>query len=51
MMRYQYQRYLIESGYYDITPEQEDEIYEAEEMARIEAHARDWDEDDLREVA
>jgi hypothetical protein len=50
-MGYQYQRYLIESGYYDITPEQEDEMYEAEEMVRLEAHARDWDEHDLLEVA
>jgi hypothetical protein len=50
-MGYHYQRYLIESGYYDVTPEQEDEIYEAEEMARLEAHARDWDEHDLLEVA
>jgi hypothetical protein len=50
MMGYQYQRYLVDSGYYDITPEQEEEIYEAEEIARLEAHARDWDEYDLMEV-
>jgi hypothetical protein len=48
MSGYQYQRYLIDSGYYDITPEEENAIFKAEEMARLEAHARepnydDWD--------
>lgn len=41
-----YQRYLIDSGYYDITPEQEEEIYEREEMARLQAHAREPNYDD-----
>lgn len=46
MSGYAYGRYLIDSGFYDITPEQEEEIYEAEEMARLQAHARDPDDED-----
>ena len=47
-MGYQYQRYLIDSGYYDITPEQEEEIYEAEnrlrEMTRKVFGVKEWTE-------
>lgn len=39
MTGYQYQRYLIDSGYYDPDPEEEEAQYEADWMARLEANA------------